>query len=106
MTYFCHRYYAKEVKRVFYTELKEEQERIFKQAFVGKLIHIKDKHSETNGSQDHHQVDQSEEREALKVSIENEPLKKPDGKMAVINRFLKVPHRDWKEREEYGKSLI
>jgi uncharacterized membrane protein len=42
VTYFAHRYYAKEVKRVFFKEMEEEQERLFKDVFVGKLIDVKD----------------------------------------------------------------
>ena len=42
VTYFAHRYYAKEVKRVFFKEMDEEQERLFKDVFVGKLIDVKD----------------------------------------------------------------
>ena len=42
VTYFAHRYYAKEVKRVFYKEMEEEQDRLFKDVFVGKLVDVKD----------------------------------------------------------------
>lgn len=42
VTYFAHRYYASEVKRVFFKEMQEEQDRLFRQAFVGGLVLVKD----------------------------------------------------------------
>jgi hypothetical protein len=42
VTYLAHRYYAIEVRNVFFTELEEEQERIFRTAEVGELINIHD----------------------------------------------------------------
>lgn len=105
VTYFCHRYYAKEVKRIFYTELKEEQERVLKQAFIGNIIHIKNKDSETDESQEK-QIEQSEEVLLENSNSKKNSIKAKDGKLAIMNKFLNAPARDWTERENYGKSLL
>ena len=87
MTYFSHRYYAKEIKRVFYSELEEEQERVFRTAFVGEIIQIRGENSEI-----------SEENSRKMEENKTQTL--------LTKKFFNFPSHNWEEREEYGKNLI
>ena len=94
VTYFAHRYYAKEVKRVFYSELQEEQERVFRTAFVGELIQITGENS---------MIDEKNDK-MDRISEASDHLK--GKKLSVAKNFLNFPSHDWQEREGYSKDLI
>jgi len=84
VTYLSHRFYADEVKKVFFTELEEEQQRIFRTAFVGELINIKDDESDEQFN-----FGQS----ALTIS-------ESQTEMSALTRRFKEPETGWKLRDE------
>lgn len=91
VTYFAHRYYAKEVKRVFYSEIEEEQERVFRTAFIGELINIQRDEKED--------VDK-DEQESQATEHENQT------QISIMKKFLNLPAKGWKERDEYREGII
>ena len=89
VTYFAHRYYAKEVRSVFVQEIQEEQERVFRTAFVGELINLTDEQN-ANGFN---------EKESVDTDHENENQNQTQ--VSIVKKMLNLPSKGWKERDDY-----
>lgn len=87
----AHRYYAIEVRNVFFTELEEEQERIFRTAEVGELINIQDD-------------DEGKKLENVKSAILTECENQTEASGA--NKKQKDIEFGWKFRDEYRQKIL
>lgn len=94
VTFLKHRLYAKEIKRIFLIELEEEQERVFRTAFVGELINIQ--------NDDEHLDRRPLKSTRLDESGDNDN----QTEISTARRFLTVPEKGWKDREDYRLKVI
>lgn len=92
VTFLTHRYYAKEIKRVFLQEMEEEQERVFKTAFVGELINIR---SDSSVDGNHHD------------NLSNdETINDNQTEISTARRVFDPTAKGWKERDQYRLDVL
>lgn len=92
VTFLTHRYYAKEIKRVFLQEMEEEQERVFKTAFVGELINIR---SDSSMDGNHHD------------NLSNdETINDNQTEISTARRVFDPTAKGWKERDQYRLDVL